>query len=146
MDKKACQFAPCKDCPHYNIVGGCPFDNGGGVEAMSLNQELHEALGYCWHGLVSINENGDLVCSCGRGFYTEANFDYHIKECNPHYVADPRLVIREMMKKGLLKRFLSSIGTTTNLDALGKMSSLIAIDTTGQLAQLALDWLREQRG
>jgi len=54
------------------------------------------------------------------------------------------LVLREMEKKGLRKRFLSSIGTTTNLDALGKMSSLIAIDTTGKLAQLALDWLQKE--
>jgi len=77
-----------------------------------------------------------FICSkCGER-YTE--------DFCPDYVADPRLVIREMEKKGLRKRFLSSIGTTTNLDALGKMSSLIAIDTTGQLAQLALDWLRKE--
>jgi hypothetical protein len=111
---------------------------------MNLNRELYEALGYCWHEKHA-EYNGEIACTCWATFRSEEEFTLHCKSSNTDYVADPRLVIREMMKKGLLKRFLSSIGTTTNLDALGKMSSLIAIDTTGKLAQLALDWLREQK-
>ena len=97
---------------------------------MNLNKELHEAFGHKWN-----EPDGSIGSVIAYGI------DHTMG--NPDYVADPRLVIREMKKKGLLKRFLSSIGTTTNLDTLGKMSSLIAIDTSGKLAQLALDWLKE---
>ena len=110
---------------------------------MNLNRELHEALGYCWHEKHA-EYRGEIACTCWATFKSEEEFIQHCKSSNPNYKAEPWLVIREMKKKGLRKRFLSSIGTTTNLDALGKMSSLIAIDTTGQLAQLALDWLRKE--
>jgi hypothetical protein len=109
---------------------------------MNLNRELHEALGYCWHEKHA-EYRGEIACTCWATFKSEEEFIQHCKSSNPNYKAEPWLVIREMKKKGLLKRFLSSIGTTTNLDTLGKMSSLIAIDTSGKLAQLALDWLKE---
>jgi len=110
---------------------------------MNLNRKLHEAFGYCWHEKHA-EYRGEIACTCWATFKSEEEFIQHCKSSNPNYKAEPWLVIREMKKKGLRKRFLSSIGTTTNLGALAKMSSLIAIDTTGKLAQLALDWLQKE--
>ena len=119
---------------------------------MNLNRELHEALGYCWHELenIGIDESfknyGDVffhVCKkCG--FLT----DDCQEECNPNYVADPRLVIREMMKRGELEAF--SFYVWDRSDKLRYIASyldiirMVAIDQTGKLARLALDWLQKE--
>jgi len=125
---------------------------------MSLNRELHETLGYCWHELenIGIDESfknyGDVffhVCKkCG--FLT----DDCQEECNPNYVAEPWLVIREIARQGSmfherLKAFSMYVESGTHskpycISAHG-LFELVAIDTTGKLAQLALDWLREQK-
>ncbi|MFA5458045.1 MAG: hypothetical protein WC261_10485 [Synergistaceae bacterium] len=76
------------------------------------------------------------------------------EECNPDYVADPRLVIREMEKRGCLDKFILFVwdkdippeydGGLMHIDICLEIVKLIAIDTTGKLAQLALDWMEEK--
>ena len=85
---------------------------------MNLNRELHEALGYCWH---------------------EA-------DNNPDYKAEPWLVIREMDKWDKAhhthpdERFINNLGCMEY----EVVSVDLILDTTGKLAQLALDWLQKE--
>ena len=118
---------------------------------MNLNRELHEALGYCWHELenIGIDESfknyGDVffhVCKkCG--FLT----DDCQEECNPNYVAEPWLVIREIEKRGCLDKFICYVCGIHHLQwnrNVTDFTKLVAIDTTGKLARLALDWLQKE--
>ena len=105
---------------------------------MNLNRKLHEALGYCWH------EQGDpgvLQCSkCGEPML----FTW---QQNPNYAADQRLVIREMEKQRCLDKFICYVCSIHHLQwnrNVTDFTKLVAIDTTGKLAQLALDWLRKE--
>jgi hypothetical protein len=103
---------------------------------MNLNRKLHEALGYCWHDDV-------LTCRKCGAFFIGDDME------NPDYVADPRLVVREMEKRGELEAF--SFYVWDRSDKLRYIAScldiirMVAIDTSGKLAQLALDWLKEQK-
>jgi len=71
---------------------------------MSLNQELHEAFGYCWHELVrnDVDIAKDVISAkvhvCKKCGYKTNDCQ---EECNPDYVAEPWLVIREMEKIGM---------------------------------------------
>ena len=107
---------------------------------MNLNRKLHEALGYCWHDDV-------LTCRKCGAFFIGDDME------NPDYVADPRLVIRAIAKQGnmldeRLKAFSMYVESGTHsrpycISAHG-LFELVAIDTTGKLAQLALDWLQKE--
>lgn len=113
---------------------------------MNLNKELHEALGYCWHELYYHHETpsiqGFYTCSCGKTFSHASEAFEHTSKSNPDYVADPRLVIREMMKREDWENFLNQ--------GIQKQKWLrdddwieLFMDTTGKLAQLALDWIKK---
>ena len=127
---------------------------------MNLNQELHEAFGYCWHEkrpyihekrpyILRIDDI--LTCRKCGAFFIDDDME------NPDYVADPRLVIREMEKRGDWPRFCKKIGYA--MGAIYASSQKpdpaptrflvyidLIMDTTGKLATLARDWLREQEG
>jgi len=106
---------------------------------MNKNQELHELLGLEWiEDWVLTNSEGTTVRIP--------------REDNPDYATDPRLVLREMEKQGMLKEFLVDIwderiiAHDTNLaTALGVMVNIIylILDTTGKLRNLAIDWLNK---
>ena len=102
------------------------------------------AVGYCWHDDV-------LTCRKCGAFFIDDDME------NPDYVADPRLVIREMEKRGDWPRFCKKIGYA--MGAIYASSQKpdpaptrflvyidLIMDTTGKLATLARDWLREQKG
>jgi hypothetical protein len=104
-----------------------------------LNQRLHEALGLCWHhwvlGKQKFDESDHFYCTkCGyRLGYTETTDQ-------PDYVADPRLVLREMQKREDWIDFCeSNRWIWANYMAI-KID--VILDTTGKLARLALDWLK----
>jgi len=110
---------------------------------MNLNRELHEALGYCWHeerpDILRIDDV--LTCRKCGAFFIGDDME------NPDYVADPRLVIREMEKRGCLDKFICYVCGIHHLQwnrNVTDFTKLVAIDTTGKLAQLALDWLRKE--
>jgi hypothetical protein len=80
-----------------------------------------------------------FICSkCGER-YTE--------DFCPDYVAEPWLVIREMEKRRCLDKFICYICSINysqwNRDVTD-FTKLVAIDTTGQLARVALDWLQKE--
>lgn len=120
---------------------------------MNLNRELHEALGYCWHEpilgsqiwLITSNRMSFICSKCGER-YTE--------DFCPDYVAEPWLVIREMEKRGCLDKFILFVwdkdippeydGGLMHIDTCMEIVKLIAIDTTGKIARVALDWLQKE--
>ena len=110
---------------------------------MNLNRELHEEFGYCWHEWEWSSENGQGAWKCRKcGKLSLERND------NPDYVADPRLVIREMMKREDWSAFCDQIGHSyatheTKAAAYDYIYLFYILDTTGKLAQLALDWLKE---
>jgi len=117
---------------------------------MNLNRELHEAFGHCWHEK-DIKFNFPMPtlwqCKCGICFQSFEDLINHIAQSNPDYVADPRLVIREMEKRkdyGMFILFIYSKlpSKDNNNPDIEDLLELIAIDTTGKFAQLALDWLK----
>jgi hypothetical protein len=95
-----------------------------------------------------------VECSCGFQAETPSDVVEHPTTRIPDYVAEPWLVIREIAKQGnmldeRLKAFSMYVESGTHskpfcISAHG-LFELIAIDTTGKLAQLALDWIREQK-
>ena len=100
---------------------------------MDINKELCGKLGIHWHEYAWSEELGDLACL--KCFSTKSN---------PNFKADPRLVLQEMEKLRKLDDFLIHLwDTVTTLEAMKKMSDLIAFDETGKLAHLAYDWLPE---
>ena len=119
---------------------------------MNLNKELHEALGHCWHeerpDILRIDDI--LTCRKCGAFFIDDDME------NPDYVADPRLVIREMEKRGDWPRFCKKIGYA--MGAIYASSQKpdpaptrflvyvdLIMDTTGKLATIARDWLKEQK-
>ena len=117
---------------------------------MDKNKELHELLGLCWHEWVrNIGHDAeDLMCDkCWR-------YPSEVGE-NPDYAADPRLVLREMMRCKDWSRFHMRIGSRerTVIDPDGiawVINSEIRIDlvlnTTGKLRDLAIEWLKNNKG
>jgi hypothetical protein len=98
-----------------------------------LNQRLHEALGHCYHDWQKITVDLETLYECRKcGVETWAPY-------NPDYVADPRLVLREMRKREDWEEFCeSNRWIWANYMAI-KID--VMLDTTGKLAQLALDWI-----
>ena len=109
---------------------------------MSLNQELHEALGYCWHEERPDILRIDDVLTCRKCGYKTDDCQ---EECIPDYVADPRLVIREIDKQGKRKDFINYLLRTQKVWLISDMLVDLILDTAGKLAQLALDWIKEQK-
>jgi len=123
---------------------------------MDKNRELQELLGLHWHEYMWKDDDtipGGGLFECGCGHKTHFQWSFKI---NPDYASDPRLVLREIEKKGNLGRFILWIWCDsgmvvynekwTELGILGILVlviKLIAIDTTGKLRDLAIRWLKE---
>lgn len=108
-----------------------------------INRRFVELLGppLCWHEEVESHDfgmDGYSVCSCGE------------EDCykpNPDFIADPRLVLVEMMKREDWKEFVETAGVWSNRTT-GMMSEHILIDyilnTTGLLVTAAVEWLERE--
>ena len=111
-----------------------------------LNRKLHEAFGHCWHELEPIPvEEWDAephFFKCKKCGYETDDCQ---EECNPDYVADPRLVIREMEAARKFPQFMRYLCFGEGICSTVEIAELIAIDTTGKLARLALEWLKGER-
>jgi len=109
---------------------------------MDKNREFHELLGLCWHEL---NPSGvGFLCTCGRWFEYEDIDNIHMRCHNPDYAADPRLVLREMQKKGsdLYDDFLDSLAP--ELEHYGYIEAYYILDTTGKLRDAAIKFMRKE--
>jgi len=105
------------------------------------NRELHELLGLCWHEYPGPTEWLGCNClKCGRLYRGE-------HDDNPDYTTDPRLVLREMMKredwrglKGFATYLTTELGGRRFLD----IPLTLILDTTGKLRDMAMDKLKEE--
>jgi len=105
---------------------------------MDKNRELHELLGLCWHypAAPSMSHVGGAVCKkCKQRL-----------DANPDYAADPRLVLREMMKlpEAQWIMFLSAIGSMEYNRSDDMIYISLILDTTGKLRDAAIEWLRKE--
>jgi hypothetical protein len=69
----------------------------------------------------------------------------HIAESHPDFCADPRLVLREMSKKGDYLWFFSSITPIMHLRGMLNWVDDYILDTTGKLALKASEWMEKDK-
>ena len=117
---------------------------------MDKNRELHELLGKCWHETsVGYNRGWAYVrCSCGKQYHVPNDAMHE----NPDYVADPRLVLREMDQWDKLHQTPPDFRFDSSLTAeygLIPISYLInddgSFEQTGKLAEAATEFLRKEK-
>jgi len=110
---------------------------------MDLNREFAELVGICWHDY-------------GRIQYEDGAIEFlTCRKCksvtpNPDYAADPRLVLREMVKRkdfGGDFGFQQIIGGPEydKIDIDYLIDSNGELDTTGKLRNKAIEFLKEGR-
>jgi len=94
---------------------------------MDKNREFHELVGLCWHEPESEQSNRFGYCrNCGK----------HMPECesNPDYAADPRLILKEMVKRPDWDEFQKQV-----IDPFAYM-----LDDTGLLRDAAIKFIRKE--
>jgi len=118
-------------------------------EITNPNETFAEMVGIPWHKQISTKEDG-YGCSCGFLAYFGGVYGEHIRNNpNPDYAADPRLVLKEMMKREDWPRFLDSIDGMHNCYDYGQeivwrdwIEVKYLLDTTGKLRDKAIEWLK----
>jgi hypothetical protein len=103
-----------------------------------INKKLAGLLGICWHEKVKITANAEILCFCGRVWFPNG-FSGHCKDNNPDFCTDPRLVVREMMKREGFVAYLEERYSLQDIFC-------FLTDTTGKLAVKAIEWLEKQGG
>jgi len=109
------------------------------AEKDALNREFHELLGKHLHEWTNKDDpkHPDRICTrCGVKI-TERNYADDVLD----YVADPRLVLREMRKRADFPELLASLDV--QMDPLNFMDKYI-LDTTGKLVKAASEFLRKE--
>lgn len=96
------------------------------------NRRLAELFGICWIDVNNLDDEG-ICLKCGKAYESHSN---------PDFAADPRLVLREMMKREDWMYFHESIGC---LDPEHRYLDAVLIDyildQTGLLRDRAVEWL-----
>ncbi|MFH1448101.1 MAG: hypothetical protein ABIG39_04520 [Candidatus Micrarchaeota archaeon] len=118
---------------------------------MGKNKELHELLGLCWHEEVPSSKIFNYRCLCGYEVETQIRLlGKHIRENNPDYASDPRLVLREMMKREDFRLFMARLmyygDTAGAIDWDEDITIDLILDTTGKLRDMAIEWLKNNKG
>ncbi len=93
-----------------------------------LNRRFAKLAGLCWHEETPYIES---ICSCGNVYHVAKNMIRHIQHNNPDFISDPRLVIKEMVKRPDWDDFQKQI-----IDPFAYL-----MDTTGKLVTLAIKYL-----
>ena len=108
------------------------------AEKDALNRALCKELGQCWHEY----DTETLNCiHCKKSMWRKDSN-------NPGYAADPRLVLREMMKREDWDSFCDYIGYLDFSEdgyPLRYVRMDYILDTTGKLRDAAIDFLKEAR-
>ena len=104
---------------------------------MDLNREFARLVGLCWHEY----DTETLNCiHCEKVMWRKDSN-------NPDYAADPRLALREMVKRKDWPEFRHKIGTVMRIIK-DKPAILVNIDyildTTGLLRNKAIEFLKEK--
>uniref|UniRef100_A0A6M3X8Q0 Uncharacterized protein n=1 Tax=viral metagenome TaxID=1070528 RepID=A0A6M3X8Q0_9ZZZZ len=109
------------------------------TEDWDKNRELHELLGLCWHEFSLGVAEYQYCIHCKK----MSVYDFH---ANPDYAADPRLVLREMMKRADCCDFLLRANVLAGKHTM--IGDLIHIDymieDTGKLRDAAIEWLKKE--
>jgi hypothetical protein len=102
-----------------------------------INKKLAGLLGIPWHekSLAPVLP-GEALCSCGF-LFSRRTIRVHTKKCNIDFCADPRLVLREMMKREGFVAYLEERYSLQDIFC-------FLTDTTGNLAVKAIEWLEKQ--
>lgn len=101
------------------------------------NRLFREEVGKKWHEY-SMDENLVFHCSCGHKTYIEEN-----RHKNPDYAADPRLVLREMMKRKRWVDFLDVVGVGGNTEINSMIDVHYILDTSGKLRDAAIEFMKK---
>lgn len=101
------------------------------MEKTNINRQLHEAL-------------GKHVCTESKSYPGTCRYCKEIMQIIPDYCADPRLVIAAMRERKDRADFYYQC--LTEKDGYGgrDFRMELVLDTTGRLAKLALEWLKEK--
>lgn len=109
------------------------------------NKRFAELCGICWHEIIRRDEN-TKVCSCGEDY--SLFDDYVCGRKNPDFAADPRLVLREMMKREDWLMFIQAVGDVHRFNEKSsdfEWKEMIPVeymtDTTGLLRDRAIEWM-----
>jgi hypothetical protein len=104
-----------------------------------INKELAELLGLCWHrNKIQLYSGGEIRYSCENC----GSMDY-----NPDFTTDSGKIelLRLMMKREDWERFKFQIECQGYDHIPGNCVKLnLILDTTGLLAQAAVEWLRKE--
>jgi len=118
-------------------------------EAETINRKFAELCDLGWHEQVSTKEDG-YGCSCGYLTYFGGEYGKHIKDNpSPDFVANSRLVLREMRKTPRYHLFLRSlyVEAATIEEMLDRSLVQYILDTTeGLLAKAGISYLEKGRG
>jgi hypothetical protein len=113
-----------------------------------INRELAELLGLCWH---EFNDNPEQCSKCGKWFR-----GYYVDSPNPDFTTDPGKIelLRLMEKRADWPEFLwflwdkegIQIGVVYKAFISNKgIPHIYITDTTGRLAQAAVEFLRREK-
>ena len=103
----------------------------------------------CWHEILDCNHPARewyKTCLCGEHFNSNKEAEEHIINNSPDYVADPRLVLREMMKREDWDSFCDYIGYLDFSEdgyPLRYVRMDYILDITGKLRDAAIEFLKE---
>ena len=127
---------------------------------MDKNRELHELLGHDWHLIIYHAESPNIIeywsCSCGKILTNYYLMKEHLKKNNPDYAADPRLVLKELMKRKDWDNFsefvlIAHTGLCVTSMVVDSSVQLVLFplyyisDTTGKLRDMAIEWLKGEK-
>jgi hypothetical protein len=118
---------------------------------MNINKELAELLGLERHGEAIRWKDYMPTCSCGKVFPRESSLEWHITHLTPDFTTDSGKIellrLMEAHPKGKLF-FAKLMYRGQNVEAIdddGYISRHYITDTTGLLAQAAVEFLRRGR-
>ena len=111
---------------------------------MDLSREFAELVGLCWHETERRYVAGDIKAVCKKC----GTYGIDIFFGNLDYVADPRLVLREMMKREDFPLFMARLmymgDSVEGIDWDNNIDVDLILDITGLLALAARDFLRKE--
>ena len=114
---------------------------------LNKNKRFAELVGICWCEPEYYNEDIDKCHKCGAIYSTGRRSTAH-----PDFAADPRIVLREMMKREDWPEFSNEIGPCKHkpdispfnyppMEASEAVYYEYILDTTGKLRDAAIEWL-----
>ena len=116
---------------------------------MDKNREFAELVEIPWHEEISVAifcGEDRFRCSCGAFYDKRQQLLDHVEKSNPGLTADPRLVLREMMKREDWPEFITALsGINTCINGHYFIRVDLILDTTGKLRDNVIEFLRKEK-